>query len=466
MGKAACAPTAVRAGAAVTSLWEQPVPVSFNLTLDSAPAGGLATMELSGPAGVWFAVGLGAQAMSDAPYTIVVNASGVYERKIGTCGSEAEHCPGDALAKSVTLLSDDTADGVRTVRVSRPFKGISSKHHTFDPALDANLKIITAVGKGQAFAYHAAKAAATLALLAPVGTPTCVCNLGATGQLCATNGTDCKAFTKACTAPWDGEPTKQGGDLLAQQNPTCNSRQYSGGLSCCGHRRILLDADQDPGDELLRYHMKFRFWFQEYTPRSSPAGPSHYDLPRYYQQTEGNAGEYDIPPAFRTAADPPIPGYPHWPVSSKGALHLTPGSSCTGDCPDGPDCACEHKITYHWSLSNVSLIYAGGHCHAPACIDIALYKNDTGTPELLCHQQSTYGTGNVAEDKYDEAGYLALPPCLWGSAAEGLEPPVYLPPNTPIYAVKRNVNTRAGHYGEMASWQMRGVPFDATKVGA
>ena len=54
------------------------------------------------------------------------------------------------------------------------------------------------------------------------------------------------------------------GDLLAQQNPTCNSRQYSGGLSCCGHRRILLDTDQDPGDELLRYHMKFRFWFQEY----------------------------------------------------------------------------------------------------------------------------------------------------------------------------------------------------------
>ena len=33
-------------------------------------------------------------------------------------------------------------------------------------------------------------------------------------------------------------------DLLAQRNPTCNSRQYAGGLRCCGHKRIMLDADQ------------------------------------------------------------------------------------------------------------------------------------------------------------------------------------------------------------------------------
>ena len=59
--------------------------------------------------------------------------------------------------------------------------------------------------------------------------------------------------------------------------------------------------------------------------------------------------------------------------------------------------------------------------------------------------------------------YIALPPCLWGSKSEGLQPPVYLPEGTPMYSIKRNHNTRAGHYGEMASWQMRGVPFDANK---
>jgi hypothetical protein len=37
-----------------------------------------------------------------------------------------------------------------------------------------------------------------------------------------------------------------------------------------------------------------------------------------------------------------------------------------------------------------------------------------------------YGAGNVTHDKYDETGYLALPPCLWG-ADKGLQPSVFLP---------------------------------------
>ena len=116
---------------------------------------------------------------------------------------------------------------------------------------------------------------------------------------------------------------------------------------------------------------------------------------------------------------------------------------------------------FHWAMSNARMLYAGGHCHAPSCISIELYRNDTGTPELICKQATKYGQGDVAGDKYDEAGYVALPPCLWGDASEGLAPPSWLPPNTPMYSIKRNRNTRAGHYGEMASWQMRGVSFEA-----
>ena len=56
---------------------------------------------------------------------------------------------------------------------------------------------------------------------------------------------------------------------------------------------------------------------------------------------------------------------------------------------------------------------------------------------------------------YDEEGYLALPPCLWGDD-EGLAPSVLLPPGAQVYSVKKNKNTHTGHYGEMASWQMRG----------
>merc|ERR1711966_402573 len=102
------------------------------------------------------------------------------------------------------------------------------------------------------------------------------------------------------------------------------------------------------------------------------------------------------------------------------------------------------------------LIYAGGHCHAPACLSMELFRADTG--ELLCRQMPVIGQGNTADDKFDEEDYIALPPCLWGDD-EGLEPSFLLPANTPLLAVKRNRNTKMGHFGEMASWQMRGTSF-------
>jgi hypothetical protein len=217
----------------------------------------------------------------------------------------------------------------------------------------------------------------------------------------------------------------------------------------------MLDADQEIRPELLRYHMKFRFWFQEYK-KDATGQVNYYDLPRIYYQTEANAGEYDIPPAFALPGLPVV-GYHDWPLNKP-----TPGTTCTGTCPNGPDCECIHTITYHWTVSNMRLIYAGGHCHAPACISIELYRNDTVPPTLLCRQLPIYGKGTFPEDKYDEAGYLSLPPCLWGEAP--LEPSVWLPKDTPLFSIKKNRNTHMGHLGEMASWQMRGVNFPLNKT--
>ena len=42
---------------------------------------------------------------------------------------------------------------------------------------------------------------------------------------------------------------------------------------------------------------------------------------------------------------------------------------------------------------------------------------------------------------------------------EGLVAPVFLPFNANLTSIKRNNNTYA-HYGEMASWQMRGILAD------
>jgi hypothetical protein len=119
-----------------------------------------------------------------------------------------------------------------------------------------------------------------------------------------------------------------------------------------------------------------------------------------------------------------------------------------------------HTITYNHTVGNMRLIYAGGHCHAPACKGIWLYRNDPGHEmEILCHQAPIYGNGtgvNSVSGMYDETGYLSLPPCLWGPE-KGLEPSVLLPKNTELVSIKQNFNTHMGHFGEMASWQMRGV---------
>jgi hypothetical protein len=375
------------------------------------------------------------------PYTLIVNGSGVIEQMIGTCGTEAQHCPGSQLASSITVVSNTVASGVRTVVMTRAFQGKTANHYTFDPMTQDTIPVITAVGSGPAFDYHKAHDATEISVIAGSGA-TCICDTGAAGQMCEPGGVNCAQFTKNCVA----EP---GGDLLAQRNPTCNSRQYVGGLThCCTHQRILLDADQDPGDVMLRYHMKFRFWFQEYKVDSNGAA-SHLNLPRVYQQTEWNAGEYDIPPAFNVPGWHPAGGAPGYPGHPDGVP--TPGTTCTGTCPNGTDCECVHTITAHWHM-NARLIYAGGHCHAPSCLSLELFNADTG--ELICGQYPVYGKGNFPEDRYDEAGYIQIPPCLWSDdTSENLQPTKLI--NANVMSVARKRNTKTGHYGEMASWQMR-----------
>ena len=53
-------------------------------------------------------------------------------------------------------------------------------------------------------------------------------------------------------------------------------------------------------------------------------------------------------------------------------------------------------------------------------------------------------------------GYIAIPPCLWGSEEEGLAQPPFLSFDTNLLSIKRNNNTNA-HYGDMAKWLMRAV---------
>jgi hypothetical protein len=162
-----------------------------DISIKTTTVPGNATLTLTGPADAWFAVGLDAKLMTDMPYTLVVNSSGVYERKIGTQGGEADHNAGHSLSPSISLVSSEVSqDGkVRTVVVTRPYKGATGDHYTFSPSTTATINYIAAVGAAgtQSFSYHRAHAQSVLTLTTP-GSPTCVCDLGSEGQLCAFNG--------------------------------------------------------------------------------------------------------------------------------------------------------------------------------------------------------------------------------------------------------------------------------------
>jgi len=410
-----------------------------NMTVAMDPSSESATsvqIKLTGPADKWFGVGFGSKTMcthmegdecpGGGPYTIIISGDKVEERKLDF------HGPGVVLDSSITVHSNQVEDDIRTVTLSRPLKGPTSKHYTFDSS-SPSIPLIMATGCSLTFAQHCGHGPNQVNLL-PVNTPKKLCQSGIQGTI------DGQQFDNDRCAPF---PTS---DLLDQNNPTCHVQTYKGGLSCCRNGKSLLDKAQEIPwqDEPLEYHLKFRFYFEEYKkPSNLSESPSHQQLIRLYWQTEAHAGEYDI-------------------VQCRGG---TPSSECvqtitsrwtirdmTRDCPLHDASWCTGRgSTDSSKTEGVKLIYAGPHCHAPTCLSMDLYNADTG--QLLCHMEPIHGSG---KDVYDEHGYLSIPPCLWGDASEGLVEPQLLSLDTTLMSIKRN-NSTLPHTGEMASWQMRGI---------
>lgn len=90
------------------------------------------------------------------------------------------------------------------------------------------------------------------------------------------------------------------------------------------------------------------------------------------------------------------------------------------------------------------------HCHAPTCLRLDFYNNDTN--KLICHVVPVYGgTDGFVSDvngTFDEAGYVANPPCMFGvNSSYGLaEPPLM---NGVTIRVEHVTNATYGHHGEM-----------------
>ena len=375
---------------------------STNLTIQFNMTTTQFILTMTGESSNWFGIAFGAHTMSDLPYAIIVDGYGsVSEYKLGN------HDQGKLLQTTISVKENVVTGGMRTVQIIRNNQGVNPDYYySFSPQ-NPNIPILLAVGSTPDFKYHRFRGTNTLYLSALEGR-TCVCDNGHGGTI---NGL---GFSKNCRP----EPY---GDLLEQHNPTCFIESYQGGLSCCHHKNVLLDVDQEQPEHEMTYQLKFRFWFQEYY------GQQH--LERFYYQTEAYAGEYDVPQC------------------EKG----TPPEDCI------------HSIHAHFQGRDMvnkaltrnnkgfKLIYLAPHCHAPTCIDMELYNADTG--DLICHVNGDLGRGT--DMKYDEEGYIKLNPCLFGED-EGLLEPHLFNWDSNFTSIKRNNNTYA-HYGEMASWQMRGV---------
>lgn len=416
-------------------------------TDENAQASNGVTITIVGPADKWFAVGFGTDSMclhpeadecpSGGAYSIVVNSEVVNSDVVNSDGQASveerkldNHGPGRVLQSSITVVSSTTTDANTMVVLSRAIQGKSPDHYTFDPKT-SYLPIITARGCSTAFARHCGHAPSSLTFL-PVDIPQNICFKEVAGTIGGNNfHQDCLPF-----------PTS---DLKVQKNPTCSIETYRGGLHCCRDGIPLLDKDQEVpwADQPLIYRLKFRFYFEECVI-GKQSDLSHKSLVRLYWQTEANAGEYDIVQCPK--GTPPSQCVQvitsRWQVKDmmKDCSMRSSSSLCTGE-----------GSTDSTKTKGVKLIYAAPHCHAPSCISMDLYNADTG--DLLCHVEPTFGKTNKV---YDEHGFLALPPCLWGDEREGLVRPSLLTLNSTLLSIKKN-NSTLGHTGEMASWQMRGV---------
>ena len=80
-------------------------------------------------------------------------------------------------------------------------------------------------------------------------------------------------------------------------NQACNLATYHGGLQCCKHGWFLTDRAQDtliPKDKIDTYYLKWRYYFQEYTPVSKlSAAASHKHLHHWVFLIDAQVNDYE-----------------------------------------------------------------------------------------------------------------------------------------------------------------------------
>jgi len=389
--------------------------------MDIAHDGATATMTFTGPDGAWFGVGFNAEAMKDLPYAIIIDGSGaVSERKL------ADHGPGSTLPSSVTVASNTVTSGRRTVVMTRAVKGASESHYSL-PTVPGSIKVIAAVGNSPELSYHKARTGAEIVLL-PSVVNSCICAPKTSSYLSYMNQSTFEFEGYDCLAEPRSNMLMHGdGTGRAVPNAACHMQTYHGGLQCCKHEFFLTDQDQSHliPDKVDTYFLKWRYYFQEYKTAASAPLASHQHLHHWVFLIDAIVNDYEEDNA-------------HYGSASIGKIeaHLLAKEMGLEDIPQ--------------AYKTITPLVITPHMHAPSAIREELWNVDTG--EILCNVTAEYGKveyGNLSQ-VFNEADYVAIPPCIFGHQP-GLQKPFTLLPETKLKAVKYFNNTYR-HLGQMAQW--------------
>jgi len=390
-----------------------------NLTV--AHDGTTATITVTGPSAFWYGVGFDATSMKDAPYSIIVDGKGaVTERKL------IEHGPGALLPASVKVSSNKVAGGIRTVVLTRPVSG-SYKI----PTTPGTINVITAIGNTVELAYHKTRTGASITLL-PTALNACVCEPVSSAYLTYTSAETGAAETQKygynCLDEPRSDMLKRGdGTGRALPNAACQMETYHGGLRCCQHHFFLTDKEQNKliPNVTDTYFLKWRYYFQEYSPKTATKPASHKHIHHWVFLIDANVNDYEE-------------DNDHYGNVSVGHItaHLTVSTMGLEDVPA------------KWNTA--SPVVMTPHMHAPNAIREEFWDADTG--EIICNVTALYGNekwGKTSEI-FNEASYIAIPPCIFGSQP-GLQTPYKLGASMNITAHKYFNNTFR-HLGQMAQW--------------
>ena len=168
------------------------------------------------------------------------------------------------------------------------------------------------------------------------------------------------------------------------------------------------------------------------------------DLTQFNWGGMASPTEYDVPKCGEGVFGCTKMTDGHW-------THTMNGTWTVGDMHPSPSRKNEPEPR---NGTGVRFLSIHGHCHAPTCIQFDLFNAETN--EIICSQRPLYGNG---AGHFQEEGYLNIPPCVFGSEAEGLISPPGgdkgLPFATRLFS-KKTCHADYAHHGEMSLWQTYG----------